>query len=183
MHIAALSIPDVKLITPKRFGDARGYLSEVYRADLLASAGFAQAFVQDNHTMSAAVGTVRGLHFQKPPHAQAKLVRVVRGRIFDVALDLRAASPTFGRHVAAELSAEIGVQMLVPVGFAHGFCTLEPNTEVLYKATDYYAPQADSGVLWSDPDLAIDWPVESAQAILSAKDANLARLKDLDFRF
>ncbi len=183
MHIAALSIADVKLITPKRFGDARGYFSEVFRADVLTAAGFTQAFVQDNHSMSAEAGTVRGLHFQKPPHAQAKLVRVVRGRILDVALDLRAASPTFGQHVAAELSADEGAQMLVPAGFAHGFCTLEPNTEVIYKVSAYYAPDADSGVLWSDPDLGIAWPVEAGQAVLSMKDANLPRLKDLDFRF
>jgi dTDP-4-dehydrorhamnose 3,5-epimerase len=183
MEIADLSIPGLKLITPKRHGDGRGYFSEVYKASALSAAGFDQPFVQDNHSLSAQAGTIRGLHFQTPPRAQAKLVRVVRGAIFDVAVDMRRTSDFFGKHVAVELSADSGAQLLVPVGFAHGFCTLAADTEVIYKVTDYYAPETDSGVLWSDPDLDIAWPVGAGGAILSPKDAQLPRLKDLAFRF
>ncbi len=178
MNVTALSIPDVKLITPRRFADNRGFFSEVYNSRALAEAGIHIAFVQDNHSLSAEVGTIRGLHFQTPPHSQTKLVRVARGRILDVAVDLRRGSPTFGRHVTAELSAENWSQLLVPIGFAHGFCTLEPDTEVLYKVDAYYAPQNDAGVLWSDPDLGIPWPVTPDKALLSDKDARLPSLKD-----
>ncbi|MGQ0455556.1 MAG: dTDP-4-dehydrorhamnose 3,5-epimerase [Hyphomicrobium sp.] len=183
MILKELAIPGLLHIQPKRHGDHRGYFSEVYRASLLAEAGFAEVFVQDNHSLSAEAGTIRGLHFQTPPVAQAKLVRVVRGAIYDVALDLRKDSPTFGSHAAVELSAENGAQILVPSGFAHGFCTLEPNTEVIYKVTNYYAPDAEAGVLWSDPDLAIDWPRVSNAATVSRKDGNLPRLKDMSFKF
>lgn len=179
MQITQLAIEAVKLIVPKRFGDNRGFFSETYNARTLADAGITDAFVQDNHSLSAEVGTIRGLHFQKPPYAQGKLVRVVRGSILDVAVDLRTGSPTYGQHVSAELSAENWAQLFVPVGFAHAFCTLEPNTEVIYKVTDYYAPQADAGVLWSDPDLGINWPVSLDKAVLSDKDQKLPRLKDL----
>lgn len=183
MDIRDLELSGVKLIVPKRHQDARGFFAEVFRADALAAAGFTQPFVQDNHSLSVKAGTVRGLHFQTPPRAQAKLIRVVRGAIFDVAVDLRGASATFGRHVAVELSADNGAQLLIPQGFAHGFCTLAPNTEVIYKVTDYYSPECDSALLWSDADLGIAWPVSAADAVLSPRDAEAPRLKDLSFRF
>ena len=179
MDIEALAIPDVKLIRPKRFGDARGFFSEVYSRASLAAAGIATEFVQDNHSRSATIGTIRGLHFQTAPFGQDKLVRVTKGRILDVAVDLRRGSPTYGRHVSAELSAENWTQILVPIGFAHGFCTLEPDTEVLYKVSNVYAPANDGGVIWNDPDLGIEWPVNAAVAVLSDKDAKLPRLRDL----
>lgn len=179
MNVVSLAIPDVKLITPRKFGDSRGFFSEVYNAKALAAAGIDIRFVQDNHSLSVETGTVRGLHFQKPPHAQAKLVRVARGRILDVAVDLRPESPTYGQHVSAELSADNWAQLLVPAGFAHGFCTLEPNCEVLYKVDAHYAPESDAGLLWCDPALGIDWPVAAGKALLSEKDAKLPLLKDL----
>jgi dTDP-4-dehydrorhamnose 3,5-epimerase len=179
MQITALSIPDVLLIEPKRFGDARGFFSETYSRAAFAKAGLAMEFVQDNHSRSTEAGTVRGLHFQTPPFAQDKLVRVARGRILDVAVDIRKASPTFGRHVAAELSAENWAQLLVPVGFAHAFVTLEPDTEVIYKVSNAYAPRNDAGILWNDPDLGIAWPVAATAATLSDKDVRLPRLKDI----
>ena len=179
MEVEQLAIRDVKLIRPRRFGDARGFFSEVYSKPALAAAGIDIEFVQDNHSRSAKVGTIRGLHFQTHPAAQDKLVRVTHGRILDVAVDLRRGSPTFGQHVAAELSAENWTQILVPVGFAHGFCTLEPDTEVLYKVSSPYAPAHDGGVLWNDPDLGIAWPVATADATLSDKDLKLPRLRDL----
>ena len=179
MEIEALAIPDVKLIRPKRFGDARGFFSEVYSRASLAAVGIATEFVQDNHSRSATIGTIRGLHFQTAPFGQDKLVRVTKGRILDVAVDLRRNSPTYGQHVSAELSAENWTQIFVPVGFAHGFCTLEPDTEVLYKVSNVYAPTNDGGVIWNDPDLGIEWPVNAAAAVLSDKDAKLPRLRDL----
>jgi dTDP-4-dehydrorhamnose 3,5-epimerase len=179
MLVTSLAIPDVKLIKPRRHGDARGYFSEVYNAKVFAEAGVTLTFVQDNHAYSQDVGTLRGLHFQTEPYAQTKLVRVARGRIFDVAVDLRRGSPTIGQHVSAELSAENGAQLLVPAGFAHGYYTMEPNTEVLYKVDAYYAPAHDRGILWSDPDLRIPWPIGNAVPHLSAKDTALPRLKDL----
>lgn len=175
----ALAIPEVILVTPAKFGDDRGFFSETYNAQAFCAAGIDATFVQDNQSLSRQKGVVRGLHFQKPPHAQGKLVRVVRGRILDVAVDIRVGSPTFGRHVSAELSADNWQQLWVPAGFAHAFCTLEADTEVVYKVTDYYAPECDAGILWNDPDLAIDWPVDAADAVLSAKDAVLPRLADL----
>ncbi len=178
MTITPLTIPGLLCIEPKKFGDHRGYFAETYRYDLLAEAGFSGRFVQDNHSLSAAAGTLRGLHFQKPLHAQAKLLRVLRGRILDVAVDIRSGSPHFGRHAAVELSAANARQLLIPAGFAHGFVTLEPDTEVLYKVTDYYAPECDSGIRWNDPDLAIAWQWPS-QPVLSAKDAALPHLADL----
>ncbi len=175
MKITPLAIPDVLLIEPKRFGDARGFFSETYSRRALREAGIDLEFVQDNHSLSCPAGTVRGLHFQAPPHAQAKLVRVTRGCVLDVAVDIRVGSPTFGQHVSAELSADNWLAVLVPAGFAHGFVTLEPDTEVCYKVTDYYAPQCDGGIAWDDPALGIDWMLERAGcglqgATLSEKD-------------
>lgn len=181
--VESLAIPEVKIIRPKKHGDARGFFSETYSQKALAEAGVDLAFVQDNHAFSAAPGTVRGLHFQTAPFAQDKLVRVVRGSIFDVAVDLRRGSPTYGKHVSAVISAKDWNQILVPVGFAHGLVTLEPDTEVLYKVTNYYAPQHDLGLLWNDPALGIAWPVSEANAILSAKDKVQPRLADLPAYF
>ncbi len=181
--VESLAIPEVKIIRPKKHGDARGFFSETYSQKALAEAGVDLAFVQDNHAFSAAPGTVRGLHFQTAPFAQDKLVRVVRGSIFDVAVDLRRGSPTYGKHVSAVISAKDWNQILVPVGFAHGLVTLEPDTEVLYKVTNYYAPQHDLGLLWNDPALGIAWPVSEADAILSAKDKVQPRLADLPAYF
>lgn len=168
--VESLAIPAVKIITPKKFGDDRGFFSETHSRRALAEAGIDIDFVQDNHAYSAAKGTVRGLHFQTPPAAQHKLVRVVRGAILDVAVDLRVGSPTYGRHVSAVISAEAWNQILVPIGFAHGLVTLEPDTEVLYKVSGYYSPENDKGLRWDDPALAIDWPLDGAEPILSAKD-------------
>lgn len=179
MKIVPLAIPDVILIVPKRFGDNRGYFSEIYSARALAEAGIEATFVQDNLSVSAAAGTVRGLHFQRPPSAQAKLVRVGRGRVLDVAVDIRRGSPSYGRHVSTELSAEGGEQLFIPAGFAHGFCTLEPNTEVVYKVSNYYAPDAEAGILWRDSALGIAWPVAADKAVLSAKDAALPPFVEL----
>lgn len=165
-------------ITPKRFQDARGWFSETWRRDRYFAAGIDVEFVQDNQSYSGPSGTLRGIHFQTPPFAQAKLVRCLRGRIWDVAVDLRAGSPTFGQWVAAELSAERGEQLFVPAGFGHAFLTLEPDTEVAYKVDAVYAPECDGGIAWNDPDLAIDWPLPGAAPELSDKDARLPLLKD-----
>ena len=154
VEVTDLSLPGVKVITPKIFRDARGLFCETFSARALAAAGISATFVQDNHSVSLQKGVVRGLHFQVPPHAQAKLVRVTRGSIFDVAVDIRVGSPTYGRHVSAVLSAANWQQIWIPEGFAHGFCTLEPDTEVLYKVTGYYAPECDRGLKWNDP----AWP-------------------------
>ena len=183
MEVEALAIPDVKLIRPKKFGDARGFFSEVYSKSALAGAGINMEFVQDNHSRSARKGTIRGLHFQTQPFGQDKLVRVTRGSILDVAVDLRRASPTYGQHVSAVISAANWTQILVPIGFAHGFCTLEDDTEVLYKVSNVYAPANDGGVIWSDPDIGIDWPLDGAEPVLSDKDAKLPRLRDLPALF
>lgn len=173
-----LSIPDVRVLTPRRFGDDRGWFTETWSRRSLDI-----AFCQDNMSLSAQPGTIRGLHFQKPPHAQAKLVMVLQGAILDVAVDIRRASPTFGKHVAVELSAATGNQLFIPRGFAHGFCTLEPGTQVMYKVDDFYAPETDAGIHWADPDLAINWPVRVDQAHLSPKDLGLPRLKDIESPF
>ena len=170
MKIESLAIADIKLITPKKFGDARGFFSETWNESMLRDAGIDAHFVQDNHAFSSAKDTLRGLHFQVPPKAQDKLIRVTRGAIFDVAVDIRKGSPTFGKHVSAVLSAENWAQLWVPQGFAHGYCTLEPDTEVIYKVTDYYSPADDRGIRFDDPALAIKWPVTSATALLSDKD-------------
>ncbi|NOD64543.1 MULTISPECIES: dTDP-4-dehydrorhamnose 3,5-epimerase [unclassified Ruegeria] len=183
MEIVALSIPDVKLITPRRFGDHRGFFEETYNADSFAAAEISTQFVQDNHSLSSAVNTVRGLHFQAPPRAQAKLVRCGRGRLFDVAVDIRKGSPTFGKWVGEELSFENGRMLLVPAGFAHGFVTLEPDTEIVYKCSDTYAPETEGALLWNDPDVGIDWPSSSSAPQLSEKDKVAPCLRDLDSPF
>lgn len=170
LEVHSLAIPDVKVLRPKKHGDARGFFSETYNKKAFAEAGIALDFVQDNHSYSAAAGTLRGLHYQTHPFAQDKLIRVLRGRILDVAVDIRRASPTFGKWVAAEISAEAWNQILVPIGFAHAICTLESDTELLYKVTSYYSPKHDFGVRWNDPDLAITWPFSEGQVVLSEKD-------------
>lgn len=170
LTVTPLAIPDVKLIVTQRFGDARGFFSETYSVGAFADAGIELRFVQDNHSRSAALGTLRGLHYQSAPFAQDKLVRVTRGRIFDVAVDIRLNSPTFGQHVSAEISADAWNQILVPAGFAHGFVTLEPDTEVVYKVSKPYAPAHDHGILWSDPALDIAWPLAQSTVTLSDKD-------------
>ena len=177
MDIETTAIADVLILKPKRFGDSRGFFSETYSRRAFEALGLELDFVQDNHSLSRDVGTLRGLHFQSAPFAQDKLVRVTRGRILDVAVDIRRSSPTFGKHVAVELSAENWRQLLVPIGFAHAFITLEPNTEVIYKVTNYYSAANDLGLAWDDPDLAIDWPVEAAKVILSDKDRKHPRLR------
>lgn len=174
-----LAIPDVILVEPLRHQDPRGFFSETYSRRDLRETGIAVDFVQDNHSLSCQRGVVRGLHFQIEPAPQAKLVRVTHGAAFDVAVDLRHGSPTYGKWVSAVLSAENWQQLFVPAGFAHGFCTLQPDTELLYKTSDYYAPECDRGVAWNDPDLAIDWPIAPQEAVLSPKDANQPRLADL----
>ena len=170
MEAEKLSVLGAWTFTPRRFGDHRGFFSEVYNASTLAGMGIEDRFVQDNHSLSADVGTIRGLHFQVPPHAIAKLVRVVRGAVLDVIVDIRHGSPTYGQHVSVELSAENWRQIYVPPGVAHGFCTIEPDTEVAYKVTDYWYPEADKGLRYDDPALGIEWPVDTDQAILSDKD-------------
>lgn len=179
LSVEPTAIPAVKLVTPKRHGDHRGFFSEVYKQSDMAAAGIDLVFVQDNHSLSAQVGTLRGLHFQSVPFAQDKLVRVARGRILDVAVDIRASSPTYGQHVAVELSAENWKQLLVPVGFAHGFVTLEPDTEVLYKVTAPYGPQNDHGLAFDDPALGIDWRMPHDRLTLSDKDRKHPRLAEM----
>ena len=183
MQIEPTAIPAVKIVTPKKHGDHRGFFSEVYNAKAWAEAGLDFAFVQDNHSFSAEKGVIRGLHFQLEPFGQTKLVRVAKGRILDVAVDLRRSSPTFGRHVAVELSAANWRQLLVPVGFAHGFCTLEPDCEVLYKVTNLYSPAHDRGLAFDDPALDIDWGIDLEKAVLSDKDRKHPRLADLGPQF
>uniref|UniRef100_A0A9E8CKU6 dTDP-4-dehydrorhamnose 3,5-epimerase n=1 Tax=Bosea sp. NBC_00436 TaxID=2969620 RepID=A0A9E8CKU6_9HYPH len=179
LSVEDTAIPAVKIITPKKFGDHRGFFSETWSRKAFAEAGLDLDFVQDNQSLSAPVGTLRGLHFQSPPFAQDKLVRVTRGRILDVAVDIRASSPTFGKHVAVELSAENWRQLLVPIGFAHGFVTLEPDTEVLYKVTAPYAPENDHGLAFDDPALGIDWRLPLSELTLSDKDRKHPRLAEM----
>ena len=183
MDVRELDLPGVLVLTPRRFGDARGWFSETYNAPAWRKAGVEIDFVQDNHSFSVRQGTLRGLHFQAPPHAQHKLVRCTRGRIWDVAVDFRQGSQTFGRWAGAELTAEKGEQIFVPAGFLHGFVTLTPDCEVVYKVSDLYAPESDGGVIWNDPDLGIDWPIDETQLKLSDKDAKLPRLADIDSPF
>lgn len=176
-------IPEVVLVKPKRFGDSRGYFAETFRESLFEAEGIYGPFIQDNHSLSAQAGVIRGLHFQTQPTPQAKLVRCTRGSILDVAVDIRHGSPTFGKFVTAELSAENGHQLYIPVGFAHGLCTLEPNTEVQYKVTGYYDPDADKGVLWNDPEIGVEWPLSQTTPILSEKDGAQPRLSELPAYF
>jgi dTDP-4-dehydrorhamnose 3,5-epimerase len=172
------SIPDVIEITPKRHGDSRGYFAELFRDDLFRSNAEDVGFVQFNQSLSKPIGTVRGLHFQLAPAAQGKLVRCARGAILDVAVDIRKSSPTFGKHVAVELTEGACNQLWVPAGFAHGFCTLTHDAEVWYAVTHTYSPEHDRGILWNDPDLAIDWPVKAGDELLSPRDSGLPRLRD-----
>lgn len=183
MEFQRFDIDGLVLITPRKIADARGFFSETYRADQAATHGVPTGFVQENHAYSTERGVLRGLHFQLPPHAQGKLVRVTRGRILDVAVDIRDGSSTFGRHVAVELSAANWRQLWVPVGFAHGYLTLEDDTEVLYKTTEYYAPQVDRGIAWNDPALGIDWGAAPDDVTLSEKDRKQPRLADIGVVF
>ncbi|WP_299648180.1 dTDP-4-dehydrorhamnose 3,5-epimerase [uncultured Jannaschia sp.] len=180
MQIEDTELDAVKIITPRRFGDARGFFAETWNARAFAELGIEAEFVQDNHSLSEMAGTIRGLHFQAPPHGQAKLVRCGRGRLFDVAVDIRAGSPTYGRWTGAELSAENGRMLWIPEGFAHGFVTCEPATEIVYKCTGFYAPEADGGVRWDS--CGIDWGL-TGEPILSEKDATAPQLADFETPF
>jgi dTDP-4-dehydrorhamnose 3,5-epimerase len=180
MDVTNLATGAVKLLRPQRFSDSRGYFMETWNRKAFADAGIDVEFVQDNESLSKSVATVRGLHFQRPPRAQAKLIRVLRGSIYDVAVDLRPTSPTFGQHASAVLTAEGGEQIFVPVGFAHGFCTLEPDTEVAYKVSDFYSREHDTGILWNDPNLRIEWPLGGRNPVLSEKDRQLPRLSEME---
>ena len=182
--ITRFGIDGPLLLEPRRFEDARGFFSEVWKESWLAEMGVATRFLQDNHSLSRAVGTVRGLHFQLPPRGQDKLVRCIRGRIFDVAVDVRRGSPTYGNWVGTELTAENGHQLFIPIGFAHGFITLEPDCEITYKCSDTYAPAQDSGIRWNDPAIGITWPVpEGRLPELSAKDINQPLLSEFESPF
>ena len=178
LTVTPLAIPDVKLLMPELHQDDRGYVTEIAHEKQLADIGIPMKFVQENQSMSLRTNTVRGLHSQRPPYAQAKLVRVLRGRIWDVAIDVRPGSPTFGQHVSTILSQDEVVQMFIPVGFLHGFCTLEDNSVVLYKMSSLYVPGSEIGIRWDDPELNIDWPVKVADAIMSDKDKKLGTLSD-----
>lgn len=179
MEVQESNIPEILILKPDKYSDQRGFFSETYNQLKLSQLGISTAFVQDNFSLSAREGTVRGLHFQTPPYAQAKLVSVISGAIVDIAVDIRTGSPTFGQHVAVEISARAWNQILIPVGFAHGFCTLEPDTRVCYKVSHYYSPDHDRGILWNDPELGIDWPMKVETAILSEKDRHWPRLREL----
>jgi dTDP-4-dehydrorhamnose 3,5-epimerase len=183
VKLEALAIPDIKLITPVRFSDPRGSFCETWNQGRFAEAGIAGPFIQDNHAMSTEAGVLRGLHCQIGPNAQGKLVRCVRGAIYDVAVDVRQGSPTFGRYVGVEISAENWRQIWVPPGFLHGYCTLSMETEVIYKVTGAYDRAAERGVIWNDPDIGIEWPVSAGRVILSEKDKGLPRLRDLPVLF
>lgn len=170
LEVRSLAIPDVKVVRSKRFSDTRGYFCETFRRSAFAEKGISHDFTQDNQSCSERIGTVRGLHFQRPPFAQSKLVRVLRGAILDVVVDLRRSSPSFGRHVSIKLDSESDEQLFVPKGFAHGFCTLVPQTTVFYKVDEVYSPDHDGGLYWADPELAIEWPVKVSEAQLSPRD-------------
>jgi len=178
MEIRHLDLPGVALLRPRHFADSRGSFTETYNEKTFRAAGITTKFVQDNQSFSAKRGTIRGLHFQLPPAAQTKLVRVLRGSVYDVAVDLRAGSPAYGRWVGETLTADGGEQLFVPRGFAHAFCTLEADTVVAYKVDDFYAPASDSGLIWNDPTLAIEWPVAADEVVLSDKDLRLGRFAD-----
>lgn len=175
---SAVSASLPRIIVPKRHGDNRGWFSETFHEKRLREVGITCRFVQDNQSSSKRAGTLRGLHFQVPPAAQAKLVSVLRGRVLDVAVDVRRGSPTFGKHVSTELSAESGHQIYIPVGFAHGFLTLEDDVVVMYKVSDYYAAAHDGGIRWNDPDIAFPWPIKDADVITSDKDRRLPLLAE-----
>lgn len=179
MQIKTTALSGVLTIVPNKIGDSRGYFVETYSARVLADAGVSASFVQDNQSLSRLKGTIRGLHFQRPPAAQAKLVRVVQGAIFDVAVDLRVGSPTYGTWIGETLTAQGGEQLFVPRGFAHGFCTLTEDAIVAYKVDGYYSRENDAGVSYADPDIGIVWPITAGEAVLSEKDAGLPRLRDM----
>ena len=179
MFVRELSLPGLVLLGTATAIDDRGAFTETFNARALEQAGITENFVQDNFVVSNKAGTLRGLHFQRPPHAQAKLMRVFRGRIWDVVVDVRQGSPSYGKWEGVELSADGGSQLYVPAGFAHGYLTLEDNTEVFYKVTDFYAPECEDGIIWDDPDVAIDWPLGGRAPELSEKDALLPRLENL----
>ena len=183
MDVISTGIAEVKEIRPVRYRDPRGFFSEIFREDVLRRHGIDVAFVQENHSLSVDRGVVRGLHFQVPPEGQAKLVRVAVGSVLDVAVDIRVGSPSYGRHVAIVLSAAEGNQLFVPEGFAHGFCTLEPNTELVYKVSRYYSREHDLGLAWNDPELGIAWPVFEGDAVLSVKDRRQPALAELPAYF
>jgi len=183
VQVEQTGLDGVVILTPRRFEDARGHFCETWNARTMAAAGLDLAFVQDNHSLSRRAGTVRGLHFQRPPEAQAKLVRCTRGRLFDVAVDLRRGSPTYARWVGVELTPENARQLLIPVGFAHGFVTRAPDTEVQYKCTAFYAPECDAALRFDDPDIGIDWGIDPAAAILSDKDAAAPYLAAIESPF
>src|SRR5437879_4104377 len=176
LELRSLAIPDVKVVRTDRFSDARGYFCETFQRSAFAEKGILHDFVQDNQSSSDRIGTVRGLHFQRPPFTQAKLIRVLNGAILDIAVDLRRSSPHFGKHIAIQLDSESGEQVFIPKGFAHGFCTLQPKTVVLYKADQVYAPSHDGGVYWADPALAIKWPVTPSETQISTTDQSLPAL-------
>ena len=180
MQVERLSIPEVLLLTPRRHGDARGWFSETYNQRVLAEAGLSEVFVQDNQAFSAARGTLRGLHLQIPPDPISKLIRCLKGAIFDVAVDVRAGSPTYGRWVSAELTADNGAQLYVPRGFAHAYMTLTSDTEVFYKIDGYYAPAAERGLRWNDPAVGIDWPAPEAAMVINDRDRSLPLLADFE---
>ena len=178
MNVISTAIPDVKIFEPKVFGDSRGFFLESFNQKVFEEAtGLKPHFVQDNHSKSSR-GVLRGLHYQKPPMEQGKLVRVIQGEVFDVAVDIRKSSPTFGQWVGVHLSAENKRQLWIPEGFAHGFLTLSDTAEFLYKTTNYYSPQHEEAVAWNDPDLNIQWPQVGA-VILSAKDEKAKRFSDI----
>ncbi len=183
MEAKSFAIAGPLLLTPRRFADTRGFFSEVYNQRTFDALIGNARFVQENHSLSRPQGTVRGLHFQTPPTAQGKLVRVVRGAIFDIAVDIRRHSTTYGQYASAVLSAENWAELWIPVGFAHGFCTLEPDTEVIYQVTDYYSQPDDRGIAWDDPDIRIKWPIDLATAVLSDKDRSHPRLASLPAYF
>lgn len=183
MKIEKTSLPGVLILTPDRFGDDRGFFSESWNRQRLLDHGIDVDFVQDNHSVSATVGTVRGLHFQSPPHAQDKLVRCGRGCLFDVAVDIRDGSPHYGEWFGVELSATNGKQLLVPKGFLHGFVTREPDTEIIYKCSDYYSPECDGAIRFDDPTIGVDWGFDMATAVTSPKDANAPLLADFKTPF
>lgn len=183
LDVTRTALPGVLILAPGRIRDQRGFFSETYNHRSLAAAGIELDIVQENHSLSRRRGVVRGLHFQTPPHAQAKLIRVTRGAILDVVVDIRCGSPTYGQHLAVELSADNWQQLLVPTGFAHGFCALSDSCEVLYKVTAYYAPDSEAGILWNDPALGIAWPACAERAIVSSRDAGLPLLADIDSPF
>lgn len=183
MLVQSFEIPGIKLFTPRQIGDERGYLAETFRADLFAEHCGDFSFVQDNESRSVRQGTIRGLHFQSEPHAQGKLVRCTAGTLFDVAVDIRQGSPTYGQWVAETLTPDNGKQLWIPPGFGHGFCSLEPNTVICYKVTDYYSAECDKGLRWDDPEIGIDWPDVADPETLSPKDRQQLLLADLPAYF